>query len=436
MELGLIRRVVVLAGSALGIAALASCSEQLEGGKSCPVLCPQENLDVREAILTPVAFDTTLAGYPLLGDDVSLLLASRGDTVDTRVVVRFDSLPEKYTHPAGGDSTIARVDSARVLARLVLPALNPSSPVTIQVFDVDTTATDTLPETLLPLFRDDRKIGEQTVTLSAITDTTLRIAVSDSAVLDKITGKKRLRLGFRVGGAQSAQLRILSSGTASPPRLAFRVSTDTATACCVKSPLVPLSVTPAGDDVTRLNLRDYTVVARQPLATVPDSSLAVGGLSGRRSFLRFELPPEIVDSTSIVRATLLLTQRTAPRLTARDSVMLQVTVPVAREVVADIERQLLLITELHLVEGLPNPTKRDTVTLSPAREGVHEIELGPLLRSWRAANTPASRRAIVLRAFGEREAPGEILFYSSEAAPALRPRLRVTYVPRGGYGVP
>ena len=97
---------------ALALAAIAAgCGEQLEGGTACPVLCPVENVPVRDTVLTSIAIDTTLANFPLTGEQPFVLLATSPGTpaLDVRIVARFDTVPQRYL-PSGA------VDSASVTA--------------------------------------------------------------------------------------------------------------------------------------------------------------------------------------------------------------------------------------------------------------------------------------------------------------------------------
>jgi hypothetical protein len=80
--------------------ALGACSEDLGAGAACPALCPNEPLATRDTVFDPVVLDTTLTGYPGIGREGVLPLIARGDTLDTRVVLRFDTLPASFT-PAG-----------------------------------------------------------------------------------------------------------------------------------------------------------------------------------------------------------------------------------------------------------------------------------------------------------------------------------------------
>ena len=99
--------VALLAGAML----LAGCKEDLDGGAACPALCPGQNVVVTDTVLEAVVFDTVVTGTPSIGSEGALLLASRGDTIDTRVIMRFDSLTTRITRN-GGDSAITAIDSA------------------------------------------------------------------------------------------------------------------------------------------------------------------------------------------------------------------------------------------------------------------------------------------------------------------------------------
>jgi hypothetical protein len=75
--------------------------------------------------------------------------------------------------------------------------------------------------------------------------------------------------------------------------------------------------------------------------------------------------------------------------------------------------------------------------LDPTSSGVRTLELGNVVRGWRGAIYDRTPRALVLRVGDEGFEPGELRFYSSEAAdPNLRPRLSITYVPQVTFGLP
>jgi hypothetical protein len=78
----------------------------------------------------------------------------------------------------------------------------------------------------------------------------------------------------------------------------------------------------------------------------------------------------------------------------------------------------------------------DSVQFAPRDSGLKSIELVNLLRFWKTVGATNTSRSVVLRALQEGATPSEASFYSTEGPAAVRPRLRLTYVPRRGFGIP
>ena len=414
------------AAAAALIVLLAGCSEQVTSSLACPKLCADESAVLRDTVLTQsVVLDSTFTGFPRVGAASNLTLVAQGDTADVRVVARFDTLPAHY-RPTGAtaDTIITRVDSATLIVVIDTTVPRPTVPVRIEAFDVDTTASDTLPRSLLPLFRADRSLGSRTFAVAELKDT-LRVPISNAAVLAKLTAGRRLRIGLRAfnggTGGEGVRLRLSRAGAA---KVRFRVSPDTLVAPDTVS---LLSQTPVDIPLLATNLAFYPVIASPTLPPPPVSTLAVGGLGGARSYLQFQIPPIVLDSVQVIRATLLLTQRPSRFAGAQRDTLRMVTHPVVAS-----PNFTDLYTAAQFIAGAV-----DTLRLVPADSGVREIEIVNLVRTWRAVGTTNTTRAIVLRAVEEGDAAGEANFFSSDAVdPTVRPRLRLTYVPRRGFGLP
>ena len=86
--------------------------------------------------------------------------------------------------------------------------------------------------------------------------------------------------------------------------------------------------------------------------------------------------------------------------------------------------------------GGGNDLEIDSLRIRPSDGGQRAIEIVGALREWKAVGTTSLQRAIVLRSSTEGASAPAALFYSSEAAPELRPRLRITYVNKVQFGVP
>lgn len=421
-------------GAALALALAAACSEKLDGGIGCTAdqatLCPITNAAVQDTTLDPVVLDTALAGVPVPGDAQTLLLALRpgADSLDVRAVVRFDSLPARFSPPAGGDSVaITTVDSTAIRLSLDTTGTRFTGPVTIEAYDVDTaTASDTSSAVLAELFRPDRLLGSATLATQTVTGDTVSIPLSDAVFAARAQAGGRLRVGLRLVGTSTARVRFFGVGLsgatgASAPVVRFDPASDT-----TYRPIqvYAYSKTPSG--ALGGAYSDQTVVARTPQA--PDGSdLIVGGLPSRRTYLRFAVPARFTDSVDVVRASLILTQRPGSGRDAIDTtVTIQPLAVLATDAVTDLVRASELSTS---TVGL------GTVTLNPVGSGVREIQVVNLVRAWRAlaADVP---RALVLRAAGEGVEAAELRFYSIEAPAELRPRLRLSYVPRSNFGLP
>jgi len=418
----------VLLALVLGVVAVTSaCTEELEGGEGCPLLCPQQQQSFRDTVIEAVDFDTTLGPYPVLGLSNGALLATRGDTLETYVVVRFDALPDFFNpnglpvveEITGVDSTVLRFFVDTIGSRA-------AAPFTIEVFNVDTTASDSSAAVVRSLFRPDRKLSELTIADGGIADS-LRIPLPDSFLLARIQERGRLRVGLRIVSPANAQLRLGALVNGEPaPRLTFDPSTDTT--------YLPLDVTPRTgfvgaelDDVLRLAYTVYTLTARGT-EPQPPGTLGVGGWPSRRAYLRFAIPPSILDSSTVVRADLLLTQRPAGGPDRSDTVTVQPFIGITTSAISD-PYVAASLSANGLIAGV------DFSRLVPRDSGERVFRLVNLVRSWSVLN-PDVTRFIALRFEGEGSLANEVRFFNRSAPPALRPRLRITYMPRTEFGLP
>src|SRR6185369_2609228 len=105
---------------------------------------------------------------------------------------------------ASSDSLIRRVDSASLIFTIDTLLQKPTLPITIDAFDVDTTAADSLTGALVPLFRPDRLIGSQNFTAADLKADTLRLTLDNAALYAKIKDTLRLRIGLRVRTGQGS----------------------------------------------------------------------------------------------------------------------------------------------------------------------------------------------------------------------------------------
>lgn len=407
----------------------AACTDDLEnGGAACPALCPTQPNAFRDTLIDAVDLDTTIGGFPTLGLSTSLLLANRKDTVEANAVIRFDLFPTSFiVNSAGGDSVlITTVDS--VFLRLVVDSSGARglSQVDLEAYDVDTTDAVPSAETVRSLFRPDRLIGTLPITTVAARDT-LRIPISKAFLQQKIADKARVRIGVRIAGNNSAQMRIVqqSSGFASP-LLTYDPATDTT--------YLPYTVS-ANTAVGGQTSEELLASAVSPLTIkgTPDAgaqTLSIGGLPSRRSYMRFNIPQHILDSSAVVRAELLLTQRRNGGVDAGDTIGVVPLIGVSSNLVTDIRRAMELAAP-----GFFASPDLDSLLVIPSDSGVKTLNVLGVFRNW--ASLPITvPRVLVLRSSHEGSEPAEARFYSMEAPSALRPRLRITYLPRVDRALP
>ncbi len=421
----MLKKVLQLAACAAAVLSIAACSEKLDAGASCPLLCPEQAISLRDTTIDAVDADTTVLGIPPIGSEQYLMLASHGDTLETRAIIRFDTLPQTFTDNAV-DSTITHVDSAFLLTPIALPdsAHLPTAPFTIEAYDVDTVGSDTASAVLASLFRPNRFLGSRTFAPESLKDT-LQVPISPDSVKLRVDSGQKLRVGLRIVSTKGVDLRIGTTTNSLPVTLKMFVATDST---ATQPTVTPLSNTPSDQPFLAGPLADYTIVLKGT-TTTPGTLLAVGGVPSRRSFLRFIVPSRIVDSTTVVRASLLLTQVPNRRVDATDSVFVYPLAVLAQPTVTNVANLLQFL-------GTTGQFGLDSLSLAPADSGLRSFEIVGLVRTWRNQSTTISPRAIALTSGGEGSVPGEIDFFSTKAPAAVRPRLRITYVPQTSYGLP
>jgi hypothetical protein len=242
----------------------------------------------------------------------------------------------------------------------------------------------------------------------------------DTAALRARVQNGRLRVGLRIQSSASMQVPFVSVEGGGPLFLRFWANGDT-----IARTVGPFSSSEA-DAGDLPSLTDYLIVLNGT-PPPPPNVLAIGGLPAQRAYLRLNLPRGLVDSVTIVRAALVLTQ--APvrsRSVDNVDVAVQANISIARERVDPARAALLVSSSPGLFQRVRAP--RDS--------GLVRFELAGTIPLWRRVPEDSLPRAIVLRAGTEAVFPSELYFYSSEAAANLRPRIEISYVPRVDFALP
>lgn len=408
------------------MAVAAGCSENLASSGTCPILCPEQNVPVQDTVLSAITLDTTLVRYPALGSETRIPIVYSGDSVETRAVIRFDSVTRSITPAATGATAILieKIDSARVLLRFEDTLSIRTAPIRLEIYDVDTTAADTVTSAVDLLFRGDRLLADSTFTPEAIKDSVF-VFLDSARVIAKLQAGGRFRLGVRAVSDQTVFLRLETVGSGRDALLNYKGFADTA----VRSiSISPNSLTPAEPASMRGELADYGVVHRGARPADPDE-LVVGGLLGARSYLRFDIPKRLLDSTTIVRASLILTQRPSAALFSDQTTSVYAQTVLAGADVTDPGKAVLILAPL-------TGTGLDSLNIDPRSTASRSFEVPNTVSYWRQRPDSVLPRALVLRAPTEGQLFRELRFYSVEAAEDLRPRLSISYIPRVNFGLP
>jgi hypothetical protein len=435
------RRLWALAAIVGAYALAVACSETLPSGLACPTLCPGQNIVVLDTTidgLTGLSVDTTVTGYPPLGDEPALLLANGGDSLDVRSIVRFDSVPYQYIpyDSAGQDTLIPVHQAVHPYVRVVFDTTSFHSPgaFTVLVYDVDTVGNDTAMAVLASLFRQDRLIGDTTFGFG--TDTA-RILLDSAIIGAHLRGDHLIRLGFKLRDA--GRLRMNGPTSALPPVFSYYPDTDSTNQALITAR--PKSTSPQSDTLLRFQLLAY------PVTVIPSSPpigehLDIGGIPARRVFLQFALPSKIVDSSTVVRATITLTKipNGYHAFFPHDTLGAIVTGIIATPLVTDPTRLAAFATPPTLIGLDTTAIIGPTAPVSgpfPISDSVN-FEFVLPARHWSGRGIDTVSRAIVLRAVFEGSNPLFASFYSaSPSTPAaLRPHIHVAYIKQLTFGIP
>jgi len=411
-----------LAGLVILTAIAAACTEKLDNSAGCPILCPDQGGAIETVTLDAISLDSTVSALTGQGTETSLFLANRGDTLDSRAVIRFDSIPARYVKPGSDTTTFAITEPDSVILRLLVDTIGGKvpGPVTLDLYDVNSDAPDTAIAPIAALFTNDRLIVTSTFQTTALKDT-IRVTIPPAAIVARKGG--RLRIGIRARSTGSVQLRLLAQeGSVAPTQLSFRPAADTTIA---RITLSPYSKTPADQPVLASSLADYTLLVKgTPLG--PPSTLNIGGLPASRVYLRFVVPSFLVDSVDVIRATLLLTQLPNSGLDATDTV----------SIVSNVSLAAVAVTDVAKASQITAQGSTDTLKVLPGGSGLKTLEVASIVTIWRFQKETETPRAVVLISTREGQSPLEGRFFSIEASPNQRPRLRISYSTRKSTGLP
>jgi len=420
---------------------LAACGENLTGGKTCPELCPDQSVSFRDTILTgAIVIDSNLAGYPPLGSANGGYVLSdyndHGDTLQTALIVRYDSLPERFDttsiHKDPDSLKITGIDSASitfsVVARTGSDTLLVTDSVFFDIYDVNVDARDLDTAVVRVLVQPPNvPIATRAVPKDSAQGL-IRVPIPNDFLLARILNRERFRVGIRVRSASRVQVKLASLATAEV-QLRFKAFAPVDTGPFLVIP----NASPARPAPQVEGLSVYPILLKVKPPAAP-GLMSVGGLPGVRVFLHFDIPRGIIDSATIVRAQLILRQRSDSGIQDTLQISLLPHVVAADTTIVDLEKLALLIPSSGAV-GYPVLA---SLLIAPRDSGERRLPITAVLRYWQFEKSVgvSLQHSIVLTSSVEGADPRRLLFYGSTAPDSIRPRLEVGFVPRSPFGLP
>jgi hypothetical protein len=383
---------LVLAG------AMTACQEDLTSPGECPLLCPGGNSEVFEITLNPLpGTDSSYMPYFAVGQGNSILASNGLPAAEARAVYRFvprgDSIEVRDTNRAFIiDSVllsfnISARDTLTDGLKLYLYRLPSTVDTGITFADID------------PLLVEANLLDSIAVPDSVNTGRVQKVFMGDELAKVALASGEALAVGINIAAAQPTGVRLGSAAGGTGPNFVTYVTVD-----------VPDTTSAILHQQIQRNAAFNTFVLETP-PVVDTTLLTVGGAPSSRALLRFDLPQEIEDSGTIVRATLELTTPGPILGLPTDPALLTATA-----VLADLGAKSPVTTD---------PAFISADTLTPGVSGVVQVDVTRLVQLWvQASDRP---EAIFLNLLPEAASFMRAEFGSSRRPDIGVPRLIVDY---------
>ncbi len=279
---------VIAAGAAL------ACQDVVSAPGACPEFCPEAAIDVRDTVLAgSVQPEGSYAGYVLPHDALEMQVVGGGGSAESHALMVFFRFTGNYI---GGDATvrdtIRQTDSLRFTFNILRRNTNVSG-VTLALHEIPivTDSAKTYAD-MAPYFQDSTLIATLQIP-DTVVNGPVSVTVLPGALRHFVPDSFQSGIGLRIVSPDPAFVS-LGGDTLNPPARIIRY--------------VQLDSTSGTALVTRSEARDlYFKTFVVDSASLPAPvGLVVGGPGAARAFVKLSLPTWLVDSTVIVRATLLV----------------------------------------------------------------------------------------------------------------------------------
>jgi len=380
---------------------VGGCRERLTSPADCPALCPGGQSEIIDEVITAIpGADSSFRGYVQPVAAPALLVSNGLRGFEELAIMRFprrsdsvlvrDTLRSYVIDSVALGFTIRARDTTLTGLRLLiyrLPLPIDSTTTYAQVAPAFVPANEVV---AIPI-PDTLNTGTVRALLQGVDVSRIAIPPSDTGVL---------ALGVRLDAAVLTGVRLGASASGSG---------------AVFVTYATLNIPDTG--TARLRSFPLTATVNASVAPVPVTDdanlLAVGGSPSARALLRFDLPPRILDSATVVRASLELTPVSPISGLPTDPVRLH-----ARGVLADLGAKSVV----------ESAVAADTVEAGTG--GVLSIEIVRLMqRLWLGNPDAPTTLVLSLDPNIEGASFSDPIFYSTRAAdPSFHPRLRITYL--------
>jgi hypothetical protein len=396
-----VRRALIGLGTVVGLAAvLTACQERLTSPAACPGLCPGGPQTLFESVLTPLpGLDSSFHTYVAPGQGSALLVSSGLTFSEDRAVYRFVTRQDSIT--VRDTARAYTVDSVMLTVNIVardtlvggLKVLLFRLPPT-----VDSTATF---ETVDPQLVDVNLIDTIAVPDSLHSgqiNTMLRGSDVERVAIPAGTGGV-LAVGLRMTAAAPTGIRVGSLAAGNGATFVSYLTVDVPDTGAVRNQFLSRPT-------------EFNTFVTQNRTSPDPTLLTVGGDSSSRAIVRFELPPQLKDSATIVRATLELIPAHPLFVLPGDPAGLE-----AHAVLADLGAKSPITSDVSFIS---------TDTLAESTSDTLRLEVTRLVKLWQASTDRPPAIFLLLKpeaATFTRAAFGS----TNPASPVGPPRLLITY---------
>jgi len=389
--------------------ATTACNENVVSPAVCPEFCPPATLQVFDSIVPgSVERDSAFRGYVAAYASKQAQVAA-DDSVESNPIFRFLAF-EDSIRLGGIPRPVLETDSFRleiIMSRRYLDTAGtevPELPVYRLPADIDPTTTQA---DLEPYFQDSTELAAiplpDTVTGGNLT----AVFPGDAFPTFEEDGNVvALGLGYRFSRPGYAD--IITSDSSFLATILIRFAK-----------VDSIDGTPAERSDTAII--DFDSYVHPPPPATDGNSLNIGGAPAARTLIRVNLPSDIVDSSSVVRATLILVPTEPVLGITGDSVIF-----FAEAMSFDLGAKSSIVVLSVDSQGLRIPVGwSDTV----------RVEVTNIVRAWKSPSSLP--HTISLRVVPEGGSIAEARFNSTRS-PVGRPILEISYVPpivvQGGGG--